>query len=139
MRHPAIVGAYALCCAFYIPAGIFGYYTFGSGTISDLLSTSDDPSKVSHSYSVSAKRGLVARICLAAVATCGVPLNHFPARIAVYSLYNKIFQPVRRVTRCRVVHEVHTTGPLSSLLVSLPALSTADVPRCERRAWASPQ
>jgi sodium-coupled neutral amino acid transporter 7/8 len=90
-----LVGAYAVCCAFYIPAGIFGYYTFGEGTISDLLSTSSDPVKAAHSYAVSDKFAFIARICIASVATCGVPLNHFPARTAVYSLYGKVFSPVR--------------------------------------------
>jgi sodium-coupled neutral amino acid transporter 11 len=89
-----LIGAYTICCACYIPAGIFGYYTFGSGTISDLLSTSDGPTKIPNSYPVSDKFVLVARICLAAVATCAVPLKHFPARTAVQSLCNKIVQAV---------------------------------------------
>ena len=86
-----LIGAYSICCLFYIPAGIFGYYTFGSATISDVLTTSGDSGSA---YSISDKYAMIARCCIAAVATCGVPLNHFPARTATISLFNKIAKKV---------------------------------------------
>ena len=85
-----IVTTYAICVAFYISAGVFGYYTFGSDTITDVLTTTSPGNTGVSAYAISDKYAMVARCCIATVAIIAVPLNHFPARTAIVSLVNKI-------------------------------------------------
>lgn len=72
-------GAYSLCLVLYLPAGIFGYLTFGMNTETDILK----------GYPVSDKVSDTARVCIAIVACCGYPLNHFPARSALWGIWQR--------------------------------------------------
>eukprot|EP00937_MAST-01D_sp_MAST-1D-sp2_P000060 g60.t1 len=81
-------GAYAICCALYVPAGIFGYLTFGRNVLADILLYKDGANGPV-GYPETNKVVDVARVCLACTAVCGFPLNHFPARTALWGIYQR--------------------------------------------------
>ena len=78
-----LIASYAICLGFYIPAGIFGYLQFGEGaTPADILSKGG--------YPEGDVTVIIARICVALTAIACVPLNHFPARVAIWGLYRHV-------------------------------------------------
>eukprot|EP00937_MAST-01D_sp_MAST-1D-sp2_P003544 g3544.t1 len=81
-----IGAAYAICLLLYVPAGVFGYLTFGGATTSDVLLVKHGagPSGEDIGYAVSDKFAAVARVCITLTASFGFPIVHFPAKSALY-------------------------------------------------------
>jgi amino acid permease len=78
-----LIASYAICLCFYIPAGIFGYLQFGDGdTPADVLAKGG--------YPENDPAVIVARICVTLTAMACVPINHFPARVAIWGLYRHV-------------------------------------------------
>ena len=82
-----IASAYAICLLLYIPAGTFGYLTFGNETTSDVLLVKHDDGGKTIGYDVSDRFAVVARICITLTATCAFPIVHFPAKSALYDFF----------------------------------------------------
>ena len=89
-----IGAAYAICLALYIPAGIFGYLSFGENTASDVLKVPAGASAV-YAYPVSDVFAYVARICITVTVTFAFPIVHFPAKSALFDF----------LLRCGLVEE----------------------------------
>ena len=58
-----IGAAYLICLALYVPAGVFGYLSFGGRTTSDVLLVKRGPDGHDVGYSVSDHFAAVARVC----------------------------------------------------------------------------
>jgi amino acid permease len=89
-----IVAAIGTCLVLYIPAGIFGDLSFGDNTQQDILDIakkSKDADGNDTGYAVTDRMAEVARICIAICACCGFPLNHFPARSALFGLVQRYY------------------------------------------------
>jgi sodium-coupled neutral amino acid transporter 7/8 len=80
-------GAYALCLVLYLPAGALGYLTFGNNTPTDILK----------GYPLDDTVADTARGCIAIVACCGFPLNHFPARSALWGIWTRWTKQQKKV------------------------------------------
>ena len=76
-----IVMAYAIVTSLYIPTGLFGLTYF--------LETSPDnfPRDLLTGFKTNEILANVARVCMAGAAVCCYPLNHFPARCAIFNVY----------------------------------------------------
>jgi len=84
--------SYSICFLLYIPAGVFGYLYFGGATPSDILSRTTD----GVGFDQSDGSILIARVCIMCAALSCYPLNHYPARAALYSLlFTKETTPYR--------------------------------------------
>ena len=83
MMMLALAVAYALCLCLYIPVSFFGYTNFGKLT---------PPNIMEANYEVTDTFVIVARLCLVVVAVCGIPMNHFPGRSALWELYHSLRQ-----------------------------------------------
>jgi len=73
----AVVVAYALIVVLYSTVAVFGLATFHRATKPDIMECD---------YAASDGTIIMARICLALTATFSVPVNHHPAREAVWSM-----------------------------------------------------
>jgi len=81
------VAAYALCFAIYLPCGICGYMYFGDLTQSDILKSGTVNARgFSNGFAQDDVAVLLGRVCIMCAVLCCYPLNHYPARFAIYSL-----------------------------------------------------
>merc|ERR1712159_604990 len=79
-----VVAAFGLCIAIYTICGVAGYLTFGASTPQNILDVNGDAG-----YPIGSVPFIIAKICVLLVSVCGLPLNHFPARQAMYSLFSR--------------------------------------------------
>lgn len=78
--------AYAICLVLYVPCGVTGYLYFGQLTQSDILKGNTmKPGERPNGFDTTAPM-LIARVCIMMAVICCYPLNHYPARCALYSL-----------------------------------------------------
>jgi len=80
-----IFAAYALILCLYIPTGAFGLTYF----LENLPGDGDFPKDVLTGFKTNKVLADVARVCMAASAMCSYPLNHFPARCAIFNVLFK--------------------------------------------------
>ena len=78
--------AYAICFLLYVPCGLCGYLYFGELTQSDILKGSTTHAGSRPNGLDSTVPVLFARVCVMCAVICCYPLNHYPARAALYSL-----------------------------------------------------
>lgn len=93
------MGAYAICFCLYVPCGIGGYLFFGAFTPSDILKSNDlKPGQLPDGFDKDDVAVLIGRLCIMCAVMCCYPLNHYPARPALYSL---IFSSDKEETKYR--------------------------------------
>ena len=73
--------AYAIVTFLYIPTGMFGLTYFLE------TSPNDFPKDLLTGFKTNEILANVARVCMAGAAVCCYPLNHFPARCAIFNVY----------------------------------------------------
>lgn len=72
-----IASSHVVIFTCYLLTAFFGYYTFRAQTPTNIMSAD---------YDQSSAPILIARVFLAVVAICSIPINHFPARSALHEL-----------------------------------------------------
>ena len=73
-RNLVSIGAVVLVMVLYIPTGLSGYARFGLATQADILKN----------FNIKDGMADVSRACVAITALCCFPMQHFPARAAMY-------------------------------------------------------
>ena len=96
-----VVGAFALCIAIYTTCGVFAYLTFGQHTLQNVLSVHKHGAQpLAGGYPIDNVAFDIARVCVLVTSVCGYPLNHFPARQAMWSFFCRFAGPSARSCSC---------------------------------------
>ena len=86
-----VLAAFSLCIALYTLCGVAGYLTFGPDTPQNILNKEGDVGYPTDDISF-----IVAKVCVLLVSVCGLPLNHYPARQAMWSLVCRCCCPTQK-------------------------------------------
>lgn len=89
-----VLVAYSICLCMYIAAGWCGYKTFGENTPQDVLSFTAGPGGPGGmgmlGYPASDPAAGLARVCIMLAVIGCFPVNHFPARMIAFKLWNRV-------------------------------------------------
>lgn len=116
-----ILAAYTVVLSLYIPTGIFGLTYFLEEAPGDF------PKDVLTGFKSNEVLADIARVCMALAACCCFPLNHFPARCAIFNLAAKCVDDEylqQKKTRLFFIEAILFTLFAMGLAIAVPTVTT---------------